>query len=402
MTYVNRTLEKVLLRASKRFKVIMVTGIRQSGKSSLLKHLSDRTYVSLDNIKALDTACRSDEVFFEKYPAPLLIEEIQRAPNLFLPIKELVDNHDERGLVWLTGSQRFDSMKCIPESLAGRMVNFELLPFSLYELEGKAFEQKPYLPSNSIKERTLKGMTDDALWHRIWQGAWPDVADDTPENRDNFYNGLLQTYLERYVIQTGINKLRDFQRFLAILATRIGQEFQITKVAAEVGVAVATAREWLSIAESSGIIYLLPPFFENIGKTIVKKPKLYFTDTGLAAWLCGIPSSEALQNFYNKGAFFENFVIIEILKSWLHNGKRANFFFYRDSTFQEVDLLIKDGTTYYPIEIKATAHPEGSMVKAFDAIQGGSFTRGPGALICLTNESRFIQKDVIAHSIFDI
>ena len=124
MTYVNRTLEKVLLRASKRFKVIMVTGIRQSGKSTLLKHLSDRTCVSLDNIKALDTACRSDEVFFEKYPAPLLIEEIQRAPNLFLPIKELVDNHDERGLVWLTGSQRFDSMKCIPESLAGRMVNF--------------------------------------------------------------------------------------------------------------------------------------------------------------------------------------------------------------------------------------------------------------------------------------
>ena len=293
-------------------------------------------------------------------------------------------------------------MKCIPESLAGRMVNFELLPFSLYELEGKAFEQKPYLPSNSIKERTLKGMTDDALWHRIWQGAWPDVADDTPENRDNFYNGLLQTYLERDVIQTGINKLRDFQRFLTILATRIGQEFQITKVAAEVGVAVATAREWLSIAESSGVIYLLPPFYENIGKTIVKKPKLYFTDTGLAAWLCGIPSSEALQNFYNKGAFFENFVIIEILKSWLHNGKRANFFFYRDSTFQEVDLLIKDGTTYYPIEIKATAHPEGSMVKAFDGIKGGSFTHGPGALICLTNESRFIQKDVIAHSVFDI
>ena len=402
MKYIDRTLEKAILRASERFKVVMVSGMRQVGKSTLFKHIADRTYVTLDNTRALDTALNMEDVFFKQYSVPILIDEIQRAPNLFLPIKELVDTSDKRGLVWLTGSQRFELMKNTSESLAGRVVNFELLPFSLYELEGKAFEQKPYLPSNSIKERTLKGMTDDALWHRIWQGTWPDVVDDTPENRDNFYNGLLQTYLERDVIQTGINKLRDFQRFLAILATRIGQEFQITKIAAEVGISFTTARDWLSIAESSGVIYLLPPFFENIGKTIVKKPKLYFTDTGLAAWLCGIPSSDALQNFYNKGAFFENFVIIEILKSWLHNGKRANFFFYRDSTFQEVDLLIKDGTTYYPIEIKGTAHPEGSMVKAFDTIKGGSFTRGPGALICLTNESRFIQKDVIAHSIFDI
>ena len=248
MKYIDRTLEKAILRASERFKVVMVSGMRQVGKSTLLKHIADRTYVTLDNTRALDTALNMEDVFFKQYSVPILIDEIQRAPNLFLPIKELVDTSDKRGLVWLTGSQRFELMKNTSESLAGRVVNFELLPFSLYELEGKAFEQKPYLPSNSIKERTLKGMTDDALWHRIWQGTWPDVVDDTPENRDNFYDGLLQTYLERDVIQTGINKLRDFQRFLAILATRIGQEFQITKIAAEVGISFTTARDWLSIA----------------------------------------------------------------------------------------------------------------------------------------------------------
>ncbi len=402
MQYVDRTLEKAILRANDRFKVIMVSGMRQVGKSTLLGHIGNRTSVTLDNYRALDIASRMPEVFFQQYPAPVLVDEIQRAPNLFLAIKEFVDQHEERGLVWLTGSQRFELLKNTSESLAGRVVNFELLPFSLHEWQGKAFEQQPYLPSLNIKPRVLDSMSVDALWHHIWQGAWPEVIGDDPENRDHFFEGLLQTYLERDVIQTGVQKLRDFQRFLAVLATRIGQELQISKVAAEVGIALVTARDWLSVAESSGVIYLLPPFHENIGKTIVKKPKLYFTDTGLACWLCSIASAEALQNFYNKGAFFENFVIIEILKSWRHNGKRANFFFYRDSQFQEVDLLIKEGTTYYPIEIKTTAHPESSMVKAFRNIKGGSFERGAGALICLTDKPQYIEKDVIAHSLFDL
>lgn len=402
MQYVQRTLEKSILSASERFKVLMVSGMRQVGKSTLLKHIADRTYVTLDNRKALETASFLREVFFQQYPAPILIDEIQRAPELTLEIKELVDNDERKGLVWLTSSQRFEMMKKTSESLAGRMANFELLPFSLYERQNKGYDQKPYLPNAALSCGTLDKIDKEEIWQIIWQGSWPEVINDTADNRDLFFNGLLQTYLERDVIQTGVNKLRDFQRFLAVLASRIGQEFQITKVASDVGVAIATAKDWLSIAESSGVIYLLQPFHENIGKTIIKKPKLYFTDTGLAAWLCHIPSAEALRNLYNSGAFFENFVIIELLKSWLHNGKRADFFFYRDAQNNEVDLLIREGTTYHPIEIKMTQHPESSMVKAFDLIKGGSFQRGPGALICLTKETRFLKPDVVAHSILDI
>lgn len=402
MQYVQRTLEKSILSASERFKVLMVSGMRQVGKSTLLKHIAERTYVTLDNRLALETATTMREVFFQQYPAPILIDEIQRAPELALEIKELVDQDERKGLIWLTGSQRFEMMKKTSESLTGRMVSFELLPFSLYERQNKGYEQKPYIPSAGLTRGTLDKLDEKEIWQIIWQGSWPDVINDTPSNRDLFFNGLLQTYLERDVIQTGVSKLRDFLRFLAVLASRIGQEFQITKVASDVGVAVATAKDWLSIAESSGVIYLLQPFYENIGKTIIKKPKLYFTDTGLAAWLCSIPSAEALKNLYNSGAFFENFVIIELLKSWVHNGKRANFFFYRDAQNNEIDLLIRDGTTYYPIEIKTTQHPESSMVKAFGLIKGGAFQRGPGALICLTKELRFLKPGVVAHSILDI
>lgn len=402
MRYITRTLEKSILSASERFKVVMVSGMRQVGKSTLLKHIADRSYVTLDNRLALETASNMREVFFKQYPAPILIDEFQRSPQLALEIKELVDQDERKGLVWLTGSQRFEMMKKTSESLAGRLVNFELLPFSLYERQNKATQQKPYLPSADWSAGTLDKMNDEEIWQIIWQGSWPEVINDTPDNRDLFFNGLLQTYLERDVIQSGVSKLRDFQRFLAILASRIGQEFQITKAASDVGVAVSTAKDWLSKAESSGVIYLLRPFHENIGKTIVKKPKLYFSDTGLAAWLCNISSADALKSFYNAGAFFENFVVIELLKSWLHNGKRANFFFYRDAQNNEIDLLIREGNTFYPIEIKMTHHPEASMVKAFDIIKGNSFTRGPGALICLTENKRYLRPDVVAHSILDI
>ena len=173
-------------------------------------------------------------------------------------------------------------------------------------------------------------------------------------------------------------------------------------MASETGIAAQTAKEWLSTAEASGIIYLLPPFYENIGKVLIKKPKLYFTDTGLAAWLSDMTTPEALRTSYMNGSFFENFVISELRKSWLHNGKRPSFFFYRDSNFNEVDLLIKEGTQYFPIEIKMSETPEASMVKAFDCIRGGTFTRGPGAVICFTEAPCFLKPDVVAHSIWDI
>lgn len=404
MIYKHRTLETEILKASERFKAVMVSGMRQVGKSTMLQNLcaENRTYVTLDDIQASELATNARNVFFKQYPAPILVDEIQRVPELCLEVKVLVDSSDKRGQVWLTGSQRFAMMKNVSESQAGRLACFELLPMSLYERQDKAFEQRPYLPAGDLKRGALVPQTPEETWRTIWQGSWPEVIDDTPKNRNVFFQSLLQTYIERDVIQTGIRNLKDYRKFLTILASRIGQEFQLNAVAAEVGVAVQTAKQWLSVAESSGLVYLLPPFFENVGKTVIKRSKLFFTDTGFAAWLCNIPSVEALSRAYNSGSFFENFVIIELLKSWIHNGEQPHFYFYRDTRFNEIDLLIFDGVEYHPVEIKTTESPQAGMVKAFDNIKGSHVKRGSGALICLTKEPRYLTSDVIAHSIWDI
>lgn len=404
MIYKSRTLEKEILKASERFKAVMVSGMRQVGKSTMLQTIckNERTYVTLDEMQAAELAANARNVFFKQYPAPILIDEIQRVPELCLEVKVLVDSSDKRGQVWLTGSQRFSMMKNVSESLAGRLACFELLPLSLYEQQDKAFEQKPYLPTAELCRGTLSPKTSEETWQIIWQGCWPEVAKDTPKNRNIFFQSLLQTYIERDVILTGIRNLSDYRKFLTVLASRIGQEFQLNAIAAEVGVATQTAKQWLSIAESSGIIYLLPPFFENVGKTVIKRPKLFFTDTGFAAWLCRIQSAEALSKVYNSGSFFENFVIMEILKSWVHNGEEPHFYYYRDTRFNEIDLLIFDGTHYHPVEIKTTESPQASMIKSFDCIKGNTVKRGSGALICMTPQARYLSSDIVAHSIWDI
>ncbi len=404
MIYRHRTLEAEILRASDRFKAIMLSGMRQVGKSTMLRKLckDGRTCVSLDEMQPFELARNARNIFFKQYPAPVLIDEIQRVPDLCLEIKVLVDSSDQRGQVWLTGSQRFSMMRNVSESLAGRLACYELMPMSLYEQQDKAFDQKPYLPTGELKRGTLTPKTAKETWEIIWQGCWPEVIGDTAKNRNIFFQSLLQTYIERDVVLTGIRNLADYRRFLTILASRIGQELQMNAVAAEVGVAMQTVKQWLSVAESSGLIYLLPPFFENVGKTVIKRPKLFFTDTGFAAWLCSIASPHALSIAYNSGSFFENFVIMELLKSWVHNGERPHFYFYRDSRFNEIDLLIFDGTQYHPVEIKTTEHPQVGMTKAFVNIKGDKVKRGNGALICMTQEPRYLASDVVAHSIWDI
>ena len=404
MIYRRRTLEKEILKASERFKAVMVSGMRRIGKSAMLKHLcaETRTYVTLGDIQACELAAGARDAFFKQYPAPILIDEIQRVPELCLEVKVLADSSDKRGQVWLTGSQRFAMMKNVSESLAGRLACFELMPMSLYERQDKAFEQKPYLPAGNLDRGSLTPQTPEDTWRIIWQGSWPEVIDSTPQNRNVFYQSLLREHIERDVVRTGIRNLPGYQRFLMILASRIGREFQLNAVAAEVGVAVQTVKQWLSVAESSDIIYFLPPFFENVGKTVIKRPKLFFTDTGFAAWLCNVPSAEALRNAYNSGSFFENFVVVELLKSWVHNGEQPHFYFYRDTRFNEIDLLIFDGVEYHPVEIKTTESPQASMVKAFDNIKGSHVQRGPGALISLTKEPRYLTSDVVAHSIWDM
>lgn len=352
VNYRHRTLETEIRKASERFKAVMVSGMRQVGKSTMLKNLcaETRTYVTLDDIRAAELAENARGEFFKRYPAPILVDEIHRVPELCLEVKVLADSSDKRGKVWLTGSQRFAMMTNVSESLAGRLACFELMPMSLYERQDKAFEQRPYLPAGDLKRGALVPQTPKETWRAIWQGGCPEVIDATSKKRNVFFQSLLWTHIERDVVRTGIRNLPGYQRFLMILASRIGREFQLNAVAAEVGVAVQTVKQWLSVAES----------------------------------------------------FFENFVIIELLKSWVHNGEQPHFYFYRDTRFNEIDLLIFDGVEYHPVEIKTTESPQASMVKAFDNIKGGHVKRGSGALICLTKEPRYLTSDVVAHSIWDI
>ena len=251
------------------------------------------------------------------------------------------------------------------------------------------------MPTGELSRGTLSSRTPDETWKLIWQGSFSGAANKSKQNRNGFFRNLLQAQVEHEAIQAGIRNLTSFQKFLTVLASRIGQEFQLNAVAAE-------AKQWLSVAESAGVIYLLQAIPEKLSQTVVKRPKLFFTNTGFAAWLCKIPSAETLSKVYNSGSFFENFVVIELLKSWIHNGEEPHFYYYRDTRFDEIDLLILDGTHYHPIEIKTNESPQASMIKAFDCIKGNMIKHGSGALICMTAKQRYLASDVVAHSIWDI
>lgn len=333
----------------------------------------------------------------------MTIDEVQRTPNFFISIKEEVDKSNDKGQVWLTSSQKFSLLRGVAESLSGRMVDFELLPLSLYERQFLAHEQIPFVPSDTPKNRVLHTQSDKELWQIIWSGSWPALVDMGEQERNWFFEGLLQSYLERDIhLFSGVQKLDDFEKFLRILAGRTGQELKIYAIAKEAQISPDTLKNCLSAARTSGIIYYLPPFYENVSKVVIKSPKIYFTDTGLACYLVGLNSVDSLMNYYQRGAIFENFVLMEIYKSYVHNGIKPEFFFYRDSRQNEIDLLIRKGVTYYPVEIKMTHHPEAKMVSNFAVIRRPNIATGPGALGCLTSEPRFLNSQCRAISVRDL
>lgn len=405
MAYFPRTLETSLQKASEKFGVVLVAGMRQSGKSTLLKESSEfRTVVTLEDFRAIEIAKTARNLFFEQYSPPILISEVQCAPQLILEIKALVDRKQKPGLVWLTCSQRFSLIERAGESLAGRAAWLELMPLSLYERQGMAFDQMPYLPKGDLWQRKLSLDCREFLWKMIWEGSFPELVDGEYDVRSDerhwFFNRFLRSYLENDVRESGsIAKLEGFRRFLVTLASHIGEELQIGRIAREAEIALQTAKVWLAIAQDSGIIWLLPAFWENVGKVLVKKPRLYFSDTGLATWLLGISSANSLEDTRLGEVFFKNFVLNELRKSWVHNGRDAKFYFYRDSAFQNIDLVIKSGGQYFPVMIKATRAPTESMVSSFDCLKGKKFSCGSGALICLIYGQYFLREDVIVHSV---
>lgn len=402
--YLERTLAKEIKRISENFKAILMTGPRQIGKTTLLKHSSDtnRKYVTLDNQSDLMFAKTDPRGFLDAYSPPVIIDEIQYAPELFPYIKILLDNSDKNGLIWMTGSQQYDMMKNVPESLAGRIAIIDMLGFSVYEREGVGAKQNPFLPSSTSKN-VLKKKSIVDTFKIIWQGAFPDViSKEDPKNWTAFYDYYVRTYLERDVRQLlNVGNEIAFITFLKVVAARTAQEVCFEDIARNVGISPTTAKNWISVLKTSGIVYLLQPYFKNITKRLTKTPKLYFMDTGLAAYLAGWTTPEALQFGTSAGAFFETFVVSEILKSYRHNAENPSVSFFRDEKGHEIDLLIQRNGRYYPIEIKKHATPlfkDISAFKIFSKIEPIEY----GCEICLTPEPQLLSSNANAISIWDI
>lgn len=394
--YKQRSLEKQIIEINKQFKVLLITGARQVGKSTLLKYCDkNRDYVTLDDYKARELAINEPELFLQRYKAPVIIDEIQYAPNLLSYIKIAVDNNNEKGQYWLTGSQQFHMMKNVTESLAGRVAVLNLNGFSLKEIENE--EQIPFIPTNEfIKQMRKISKSQDltSVYEFIWRGSYPDININNL-NWETFYSSYLQTHIERDIKDlNAVKNEMDFLKFLKVLASRTGQMLNYTDIATEVGVSVMTIKSWVSILVSSNIVYLLQPYFSNLNKRIVKTPKIYFLDTGLCSYLTNWETAKALESGAMSGAMFETFVVSEIIKSYVHNAKMPNIYYYRDKDKKEIDVIIEKNSKLYPIEIKKSANPDKSMLKHFSVIPNEKL--GEGSIICLCKEDFPITEKVNA------
>ncbi len=399
MEYIKRSMENVVLKASKQFPVVMVCGQRQTGKSTMLRHLaeSDRVYVSFDEAKTRELAKKDPALFFETYGHKLLIDEFQRVPSILLEIKNIVDNavyngEDPYGMFWLTGSERFKMMKNISESLAGRVAVLTMLPLSEREIEGK--EEKQFSPDiEKLKKEKYDKKTMKEVFDAIFRGGMPRIVSDKNLDRDLYFSSYMDTYISKDVSELEhVKNLDDFRNLVTYLAANTSHELVYDNISKEMGISAPTIKEWVTILERSGIIYILRPYYSNISKRLIKTPKCYFIDTGLAAYLTSWPTAETLMNGNASGAFFETYVVGEILKSWYNTGKEIPLFYYRDIDKKEVDLLLVEGDKVYPIEIKKAKNPTDGD-KNFPVLKKLNLKIMPGLIICASDELFPLTRD---------
>lgn len=391
--YRHRTLENFTASAAKRFPALLVTGPRQVGKTTVLRHISGktRTYVTLDDPLVLNLAKEDPALFMQRFPAPVLIDEIQYAPELLPHIKMAVDKNRRPGQYWLTGSRQFHLMKGVSESLAGRIGMIHLLGLSRREMIGQPQTGKPFVPDPGEIRRRLKSggsLTLKKLYRLIWRGSFPAIALDDAMDRDLFYSSYVQTYLQRDIRDLArVGDEMAFVRFLRATAARTGQMLNMAELARDADVAPNTAKNWISILQASGIVYLLEPYHTNITKRLVKTPKLYFLDTGLCGYLTEWSSPETLEAGAMSGAILETWIMTELLKSYWHNGLRAPFYYYRDKDQKEIDLVIVRDKIIHPLEIKKTASPSKNDVRHFGALEKLKMRIAHGGVICLAEHA---------------
>ena len=389
MKYIKRHSEDVINKEEKMFKAILVTGARQVGKTTMLKNLkSEINYITLDDMILNQSAQEDPELFLKSNKSPIIIDEIQYAPNLLRYIKIAIDKSDKKAMFYLTGSQQFHLMKDVSESLAGRIGILNLLGLSLREIKQIDFNEV-FIPTDDYIEKRKKydkKISYDEIWEIIHKGSMPALYQEESDI-DLFYSMYVNTYIERDVRNlTQVGDTFSFLKFMTALASRIGQLLNLNSVANEVGISIPTAQRWLSILISSNIIYLLEPYYNNIMKRAIKTPKIYFLDTGLVAYLTKWKNKEVLEAGNMSGNFFENFVIVEIIKSYYNTGElRPPIYFYRDKEKREIDLIIEQNGILYPIEIKKSARPTKDMIENFKVLNKIGKV-GEGAIICMYDQ----------------
>jgi predicted AAA+ superfamily ATPase len=389
--YIKRHIEQAVLNRAKMKGAVVVTGARQVGKTTLIETLKpDIPKITFDDLPTRRQAIDEPSVFFDFYPPPIFIDEVQYAPVIFHYIKILLDKSRNKGDFFLTGSQSFELMENVTESLAGRAGILELHGLSLREINGEDWK-KPFLPTMEyLKERMLGKtlMTAPKSWETIHRGCLPELVANPDFNWQVFYADYIKTYIERDVRKlTQVADEDSFYKFMTVCAAMTGQMLNLSSLAKDVGISEPTAKRWLSILKTSGLVYLLKPYSNNAIKRAVKTPKLHFLDIGLAAYLTRWLTPETLQNGAMSGHFFESFVVGEILKSYANAGLEVDLYHLRDGHQKEIDLLIHENNTLYPIEIKAAAEPNPKDIKNFamlDEIKNVNI--GEGGVICLAKD----------------
>lgn len=383
--YIHRELEVKLTSLSKSSPSIALTGPRQSGKSTLLKHLFGKThtYVTFDDPLMREKATSDPKLFLSESKDKLILDEIQYVPEILSYIKILIDdNRNKNGRFIITGSQQFTLIKNLGDSLAGRIALLELLPFSTYEIKDKLKNKKSIL---------------ELFIYSCLNGLYPELVTKKTKDLNSWYATYINTYLERDIRTIyDIGNLRDFSRFLQLLASRTGQILNLSTFASEIGVSVNSIKKWVSILEASRIIYLLPPYYETMGKRISKSHKVYFLDCGLVCYLTGITNKAHLIKGPMAGQLFETFCIQETVKTFFNLGKRPNIFYIRTQNDLEVDLIIKSADKLYPVEIKFNKTPKVSMASSLKRFKETfpSLNIQNGFILSLSNEEHHLSKEV--------
>ena len=402
--YITRHMEKPVMELNEQYPVLLLTGPRHVGKTTMLEHLivvegKGRKKVSLDDLTLRELAKTDPKMFFQLYQPPLLIDEVQYAPELFPYIKIMVDERHQPGDFWLTGSQLFKMMEGVQESLAGRVALLHLSPLSQSEIM-KRPPEPPFsleLPLLSERQNGRQMLNTPEVFQRIHQGGMPALVTGTYSNASIFYSSYIDTYMERDVrrLSNDIDSLK-FLRFLRSVAARTSQQVNYKGIADDAEIDQTTAKNWLHVLEALGIIFLLEPYSNNVLKRTVSTPKLYFYDSGIVCYLTRWSSPETAMEGAMSGALLENYTVAEIIKTYQNAGQEPFLYYYRDKDAREIDLILERDGKLFPIEIKKMASPPKKLTKVFDLIDKSPLQRGTGAILCMADQlGAFDQNNLI-------